>query len=83
MVRLLRATHATLRRLEAGWIAAAEHCDNLPEADDRSRIGLDRIIRTLIARELAHRRRRTLGIARSRQRRTLNETKDTQPPDKA
>jgi hypothetical protein len=57
MIRLRRETHLELRKLEAIWSAAYARGVKVPEPDEEGRIGLDRVISELLARDAAHRRR--------------------------
>ena len=54
MVRLGRWTHHQLRKLAHKWINPRVSNNNSPAPDDRGVISIDRIVRTLIERELAH-----------------------------
>lgn len=57
MVRIRRDTHRRLQEIAAIWKQQAEVRNDLPAADDRDRIGLDRVIAELIRRDDSHRAR--------------------------
>jgi hypothetical protein len=65
MVRLRRETHRELRKLEAIWSAAYSRGVKVPEPDEEGKIGLDRVITELLARDAAHRRRSNRKVLRA------------------